>query len=101
MLAGSAFDDPEGLVRANQAMATILVITGVAAIAYGLRALSGVAVAVFLGILLPSASVIYVAHHALAENLALALVGLGVACLFRRAASSRWGVDRHSRVGAP
>jgi hypothetical protein len=77
MVAGTIVDDPTDLVRVNQAAATLLLMSGVAGVVVGLRALSGSAVAVFLGLSIPSASVIYVAHHALSENLAIALVGLG------------------------
>lgn len=83
MLVGTVTNDPDTLVRVNQASATILVVIGVAGIAYGLKAVDVTSVAVFLGLALPSAAVIYVAHHTLGENLALALVGIGTGLALR------------------
>jgi hypothetical protein len=80
---GAVIHDPTVLVRVNQFLSTVLVVVGFAGISLGLRKLGVNAVVVFLGLAVPSAAVVYVAHHALGENLAIALVGIGTACLFR------------------
>ncbi len=83
MVLGQLIDDPGQLIRANQTIATLFAVTAVAALCVGLQRFGTTAVIIFLAFGVPSASLMYIAHHAVAESMAIGLAGIGGAMLMR------------------